>query len=218
MDVPSGEIPPPHQSTYMFQHIITPNFIPTPHPLTHLTCRNGEFGPVYEPSTSPAAPTINRARISLLAAQLHIYTTHHISWSIWLYKDIGLQGMLHTSPTSPWNTLLSPFLAKKRQHKLDAWGHHPSAEVDAAMAPLIEWIDKICPAAKDTYPGPWATERHVSRNVVQTFVSQAFSDEFAELFRGLGEGQLESLARSFRFDQCVQREELNEVLRRFAPK
>jgi len=58
----------------------------------------------------------------------------------------------------------------------------------------------------------------VMRNVVQTFVSAAFSDEFAELFRGLDENRLEELAKSFSFGECVQREGLNEVLKRYAPK
>jgi hypothetical protein len=173
---------------------------------------------VYAPSTDPSSSTINTARTSLLSAQLSIYTHHHISWSIWLYKDIGLQGMLHTSPISPWNSLLSPFLARKQQYALDAWAHHPSPSAAAAVEPLVDWIEEVCPAAKETYPGPWGVERHVRRNVVQTFLSKAFSEEFAELFRGKSEGELEELVGSFRFDECVQRGELNEVLRGWAPK
>lgn len=179
---------------------------------------NGEFGPVYEDASSPSAAAANQARYSLLGAQLAIYSKHHISWSIWLYKDIGKQGMLHTSPNSRWNRTIQPFLDKKKKFRLDAWGHHPAPEAEAAMDPLIRWIDEICPAAKETYPSPWATERHVLRNVVQTFVSAAFSDEFAELFAGVDEKGLEELARSFSFEECVQREGLNEILKGFAPK
>jgi len=37
------------------------------------------------------------------------------SWSIWLYKDIGFQGMLYTDPEGPYMKLLAPFLAKKKR-------------------------------------------------------------------------------------------------------
>ena len=36
----------------------------------------------------------NAARFQLLRDQLKIYKEDQISWSIWLYKDIGFQGMV----------------------------------------------------------------------------------------------------------------------------
>ncbi len=41
------------------------------------------------------ADAANRQRYSLLGEQLRIYDKYEISWSIWLYKDIGLQGMVY---------------------------------------------------------------------------------------------------------------------------
>jgi hypothetical protein len=178
---------------------------------------NGEFGPVYaNPTTTADAQTINQERYNLLGEQLCIYDKYKIHWSIWLYKDVGLQGMIHTSPQSPWNKTIAPFLEKKKALMLDAWGRDPSEEAEAAFKPLVEWIDRVSPAAKDTYPTSWNTERHLLRTVYQTFLAASFSDEFAELFRGLDEAQLEALARSFHFEQCVQREGLNEILREHA--
>lgn len=177
---------------------------------------SGEFGPVYEDPSTLNAAAINQARYNLLGAQLAIYAKHSISWSIWLYKDIGIQGMLHTSPSSRWNTTIQPFLDKKRAYRLDAWGVHRSEESEAAVNPLVQWIDKICPEAKEQYPGPWKTERHVLRAVVQTFLSDSFQMEFARLFEGMGKGELEECAKSFHFENCVQREGLNKILSDFA--
>lgn len=174
---------------------------------------NGEFGPVYaDPAHDNDADTINAERYNLLGQQLRIYDKHQISWSIWLYKDIGIQGMLHTSPQSKWNSTIQPFLDKKRKYRLDAWGVHRSPESEAVITPLAQWIDKVCPHAKDAYPGIWPTERHVLRNVVQTFLAAQFSDEFAEQFAGLDLQGLDTLARSFHFDECVQRNGLNKIL------
>ncbi|GIC93545.1 glycoside hydrolase family 5 protein [Aspergillus udagawae] len=178
---------------------------------------NGEFGPVYaNPRTEAEAETINQERYSLLGEQLRIYDKYNIHWSIWLYKDIGLQGMIHTSPDSKWNKTIQPLLEKKKKFWLDAWGREPSAEPEAALKPLVDWIDKVSPQAKETYPTPWHTERHLLRNVFQTFLAASFVDEFAELFRGMDEKELEALAHSFHFDECVQRGGLNEILREHA--
>jgi hypothetical protein len=40
----------------------------------------------------------------------------------------------------------------------------------------------------------------------------SFSDEFARLFKGTGFEELEKYARSFRFENCVQREGLNRII------
>lgn len=178
---------------------------------------NGEFGPVYaDPSRDPDAATVNQERYNLLGEQLRIYDKYQIHWSIWLYKDIGLQGMIYTNPESKWNRTIQPFLDKKRRLQLDAWGTQPSPEVEAVLKPLVQWIDKVSPTAKDTYPGPWGLERHVQRAVLQTFLSASFEDEFAGLFKGMDETELDALAHSFHFDECLQREGLNEILRSHA--
>lgn len=178
---------------------------------------NGEFGPVYaDPQVDADADTINEERYNLLGEQLRIYDKYQIHWSIWLYKDIGLQGMIHTNPSSKWNTTIQPFLEKKNKFWLDAWGRRPSSEPAAALKPLVDWIDQVSPTARDTYPTPWNTERHLLRTVFQTFLAASFVDEFAELFRGMDEGELEALARSFHFDECVQRKGLNDILKSHA--
>ena len=120
--------------------------------------------------------------------------------------------MVYTSPKSAWNTLIQPFLEKKRALQIDAWGKYPSKEAEAALDPLVKWIDKVSPTATETYPTPWATQRHILRATFQTFLANSFSMEFAGLFRGKGFEELEELARSFHFDECLQREGLNKVM------
>ncbi|KAL4742630.1 glycoside hydrolase superfamily [Aspergillus similis] len=128
--------------------------------------------------------------------------------SIWLYKDIGLQGMIHTNLDSPGNKLIQPFLNKKKILMLDHWGRDPDAAVDAVgvLKPLVEWIHRVSPSAKETYPTPLYTERLLLRGVFQTFLANSFADDFAGLLQGLDKSALEELARSFAFEVCVQRE------------
>ena len=178
---------------------------------------NGEFGPVYEPESTPNAMTVNQSRCQMLGQQLSVYDKYQIHWSIWLYKDIGVQGMVYTSPSSKWNRTIQPFLDMKKNYRLDAWGVHRSEEAEAALNPLIRWIDEICPQAKDAYPGPWQTERHLLRAVFQTFLAEQFSKHFAELFKDMDFEELNKLAHSFHFSECVQRKALNKILMGHAP-
>lgn len=175
---------------------------------------NGEFGPVY---ANPLLDTdnhaaINAARYALLDTQLGIYDKYQIHWSIWLYKDIGVQGMVHVDPSSKWMRTIAPFLAKKRALQLDAWGRYPSKQVEDVIEPLARWIDSVAPNSAAQYPTPWATERQITRLVNQIYLSGCFSDEFAELFRGMSVQDLEECARSFHFEECLQREGLNRAL------
>lgn len=150
---------------------------------------NGEFGPVYanpstsSPSTLSQESEINASRLALLTAQLKIYSAHNIHWTIWLYKDIGLQGLLSPSQTSPWLSRISTFLEKKRHLQLDAWGREPSEDVAKVIEPLVKFIDQNIPQSNEQYPTPWKTERQIIRMVNQMYMAGCLSDEFAELFR-----------------------------------
>ncbi|CAG7934247.1 unnamed protein product [Penicillium olsonii] len=178
---------------------------------------NGEFGPVYADQILDVdAKAVNQERYNLLGEQLRIYDKYNISWSIWLYKDIGLQGMVYTNPESRWNETLKPFLDKKSKLWLDKWGQRPASEPEAALRPLVNWIDSVSPTAKETYPTSWNTEMHVMRNVFNTFLAASFVNDFAELFRGASEEDLDDLARSFHFEACLQREGLNQILKNHA--
>ncbi|KAK2787853.1 hypothetical protein FQN52_007032 [Onygenales sp. PD_12] len=175
---------------------------------------NGEFGPVYaDARIDDDANITNQERYNLLGEQLRIYDKYKISWSIWLYKDIGVQGMIYTNPDSKWNKTIQSFLLKKRELNLDAWGSHPAPEADAAIAPLTKWIDKVQPNNRETYPTIWGAERHIQRNIIHVYLTRTFQDEFAALFKDMDKQELDELAQSFHFDECLQRGGLNEILR-----
>lgn len=75
---------------------------------------DGEFGPVYAPTSDPNHETINARRYAVLQDQLSMYADNRTSWSIWLYKDIGLQGMVYVKEETAYMQLLKPFLEKKK--------------------------------------------------------------------------------------------------------
>lgn len=178
---------------------------------------NGEFGPVYSSSTTdPNADKTNASRYAVLQEQLRIYADSGVSWSIWLYKDIGYQGMVHVSRTSPWMTLIGDFVAKKQRLGLDFWGVVDKAHInDSCYTPFIDKLKQEIPEhlLNKKYPHIWKFERQIERIVREGLMSEYACWEFAELFRGKSEEELEELAGSFRLSECVKREGLNEILR-----
>ncbi|CEN60495.1 hypothetical protein ASPCAL02932 [Aspergillus calidoustus] len=177
---------------------------------------NGEFGPTYAFLDEPNREEINRCRVGMLRKQLEIYDRAKIHWSTWPYKDIGLMGMVSTRRDSAWNKLIWPHVERKQRLYVDGFVIKQSPEVEGLLGPLVEWIDKVAPDAKNTYPLNWDTKNHLIRAVFRTFVAQSLYKEFAELFCGKSRAELEALTKSFAAEECDLREDLNAALREYA--
>jgi endoglucanase len=163
----------------------------------------GEFGPVYL-----GEEEADRMRYQLLRDQLDIYARHGVNWSIWTYKDIGLQGVVYASPDSPWVERIRPILEKKARLGVDAWGG-TDAEIRDVMEPLEQHFEREYP---DYAPFPFGTQREIELLVRNILLAEPMLPEYGELFRGMGEDDIEEMMRSFRFENCVQRTELAGIL------
>ncbi|EON95654.1 putative endoglucanase family 5 glycoside hydrolase protein [Phaeoacremonium minimum UCRPA7] len=182
---------------------------------------NGEFGPVYaDPHVDKDAAAINEHRIELLREQLRLYQeAGGVSWSIWTYKDIGYQGMVSVRRDSPYMRLIQPFVEKKQRLGVDFWGVVDKGAVEKDVyAPFINKLKEMVPEhlQKRKYPPVWSFDRQVERVVRECLLSEYLGWEMAELFEGKTEAELEELAASFRLENCMERSQLNEVLRRDA--
>ncbi|PNH48601.1 hypothetical protein VD0003_g8524 [Verticillium dahliae] len=179
---------------------------------------NGEFGPVYQnPRIDPDAAVTNAKRIALLKEQLPIYREcGGVSWSIWLYKDTGYQGMVYLDPESPYMRLIQPFVEKKQKLGLDFWGVVDKSGVDGDVyGPFISKLKAMIPEHlhKKKYPSIWTFDRQVERTVRELLMSEYLGYEFAELFKDKTEEELEELAASFAIENCKTRDEPNDILR-----
>lgn len=178
---------------------------------------NGEFGPVYaDPRVDGEAQAVqtNEKRFALLKEQLSIYAETGVSWSIWLYKDIGCQGMVYVDPESPYMKLIQPFVEKKQKLGVDFWSMVSKEGVSGVYEPFISALEKMVPEQFRTvkYPKIWSFQRQVERVVRECLLSEYLGWEMAELFRGKTEEELEELAKSFALENCKQRGPLNEIL------
>ena len=62
------------------------------------------------------------------------------------------------------------------------------------------------------YPHIWAFDRQTERAVRECLMSECMGWEFAELFQGKTEDELEELAKSLAFESCIKRNGLNNIL------
>lgn len=163
----------------------------------------GEFGPVYT-----GDPAVDEMRYQVLADQLEIYERHGAGWSLWTYKDVGLQGLVVADPESPYMRRFGAFIAKKTRLGVDSWGS-TDRELSEIFEPLHALIADEFPSWS---PYPWSARASTDDLVRHLLLAQAMLPEYAEHFRDLSDEQLDELAGSFRLGSCVRRERLCELV------
>jgi endoglucanase len=163
----------------------------------------GEFGPIYTGNEQ-----VDVRRQQLLADQLEIYGRHHANWSLWTYKDIGMQGLACVKPGSAYGSRFGAFVAKKTRLGADAWGSTGEGLREVTQ-PVQEMIAQ---EAADFNPYPWGRWDWVKTLLLNIAVAQSLVGEYAELFRGLTGSDLMDLADSFAFRNCAVREPLHSQL------
>jgi endoglucanase len=164
----------------------------------------GEFGPQY-----PADGAGQSWRLDLLRDQLDIYRRYDASWSLWTYKDVGLQGIVVADPESSYMRLTEPVRRLKAQLGTDAWGGS-----DAGVRDILDPVDAVFERHFPDYePYPWGRRRHVHRLVRHILLAEPVAERFASLFEGISPARARELAASFRFESSIVRSELADVLR-----
>ena len=163
----------------------------------------GEFGPVYT-----GDPARDEMRYRVLKDQLAYYSKYKVSWCIWLYKDMGLQAIMHQNKNTPYMKLVSAFLARKDSLGADAWGA-TDKNIRQVIAPIEELFKK---EFKDYNPYPNGQRAEINLLVRNILIAQALVPEYCNLFRNLSDEQLIALAQSFRFENYEKRERLENIL------
>jgi len=173
----------------------------------------GEVGPVYT-----GDPSVDGDRYQVLRDQLEIYERHGASWSIWTYKDIGLQGLVYADPDSPWMRRIRPVLEKKARLGVDHWG-----SLDTKIRHVLQPLEELLAMEFPTYqpfpymePSPLGQRWIIHRLVRHILLAEAMVGDFGRQFRGVTEQEALELAESFLFERCIRRTSLEEVLKSVA--
>ncbi|HEX6451687.1 MAG TPA: cellulase family glycosylhydrolase [Trebonia sp.] len=168
----------------------------------------GEFGPVYTGN-----PAVDEQRYTLLRDQLEIYDAHGAGWSLWTYKDLGLQGLMTVPPDSPYARRIGGVVAKKKRLGTDAWGGS-----DRHVRDVLEPLEKLVAAEfPDFDPYPWGQRRWISRLIREILLAEPLVEEFAACFAGVSPAEAGELAESFAYPNCQPNERIAALLRQALP-
>jgi len=163
----------------------------------------GEFGPVYT-----GIPEKDEMRYQVLKDQLAYYNKYKVSWCIWLYKDLGLQAILHQKENTPYMKLVSSFMERKDSLGADAWGSTDN-NIRQVMTPIEELFKE---EFSNYNPYPFGQQGHINLLIRHILIAEALVPEYCNLFKDLSEEELAALAKSFRFENYVKRERLENIL------
>ncbi len=177
------------KSEFMFSH--------------HVPLWVGEFGPVYT-----GIPEKDEMHYQVLKDQLAYYQKYKASWCIWLYKDLGLQAILHQKQSTPYMRLVSSFLKKKDSLGADAWGS-TDKNIRQVLTPIEELFKK---EFSESTPYPRGQQGEINLLVRHILIAEALAPEYCNLFRNLTKEELIALAKSFRFENYEKRERLESIL------
>lgn len=163
----------------------------------------GEFAPIYT-----GDERLDAQRRQLLDDQLDLYRRFDAGFATWMYKDLGRQGLVCVRPDSAYGNLVSDFLDKKARLGADQWGSDGVGPGEVTQ-PVYDLVATEFP---DFEPYPWGQRDWVRTLLLNILFAQPLVDDYAELFRGLGDDDLVDLADSFAFDNCVVRKPLRDQL------
>ncbi|MGI3782049.1 MAG: cellulase family glycosylhydrolase, partial [Janthinobacterium lividum] len=159
----------------------------------------GEFGPIYSGEEEHDAWLRG-----ILRDQLDLYNRHQASWTLWMYKDIGRQGLVSVRPDTPYRRRFDAFVAKKERLAVDQWGSD-----GIGVAEVTQPVqDLVAREFEDFDPYPWGRFDWVRTLLLNITLAQPMAHEYASLFAGLDDDELAALADSFAFASCEVREPL----------
>ncbi len=165
----------------------------------------GEFGPVYTGN-----PQKDAMRYQILEDQLTFYRELGVSWSIWTYKDIDLQGLVSLGPDSAWVKKIRPVLDKKALLGVDSWGS-TDENVRHVLEPIEQTFTEFFP---DYKPSTFDTRWQINRAIRHTLLAEPLVEDFYTLFKGTDLPEIDALAECFHFKNCVPRKPLIDLLKK----
>jgi len=180
-----------------------------------LTCYVGEFGALYDaPFDAPSSKDL--ARLRALEAQIALFNKLGAHWTLWTYKDIGVQGVRVIDPNSAYYRRIKPFLELKKRLGVEKWtarGRGPLAKGIRAL--LQEMEEEVVHLLQDYALAKRQLEEALLLSALYGHIAGALNPFLARLFAGLSPSEIyEEVKEGVRFSRTKERTVLAEVLRR----
>jgi len=164
----------------------------------------GEFGPQYT-----GDPLRDAERYQILRDQLAIYAAAGASWSLWTYKDVGLQGVQVVDPASPYLQRVTGVLEAKARLGTDSWGTS-DRRIRHILEPIEDLFSREFP---DFDPYPWGTKRWIAALTRHILLAEPLLMQYEAAFQDATPDDAAACADSFGLTRCRERTPLATLLR-----
>ncbi len=178
---------------------------------------SGEFGALYDGSASK--PTnADLGRLAALEDQLAIFNEHEMHWTIWTYKDVGVQGLVVPKLGSSYLERIAPITALKAELGLDSWTAREQGLLRVEAANVMRLVGHRVAALLGDYSADFnaAGYRKIGRNGICSVTSNFVAPLYAARFADMSADEIRSMHReAFLFSNCERREYLIQALKTF---
>ncbi len=180
----------------------------------NLPCYVGEFGALYDaPYDQPSQEDL--ARLEALDAQMALFNRLGLHWTLWTYKDLGVQGVQVADPESEYLRRLQPLLALKRRLGLDQWTARGRGPLATGLRSLIDVLEAAVVEHLGDYTLPRRKlEETLLLSALYGHLANALNPFFARAFSDLRPEEIqEVVSKGVRIGHTRERAVLAEVLR-----
>lgn len=173
----------------------------------------GEFGALFDgPVNSPTNADI--ARLEALKDQLEVFNRYEQHWTIWTYKDVGVQGLVVPKEDSEYMKRIRPILELKKKLGLDSWTSRGHGLLTSETVRMVEIIAQtVSDIVKDYSLDYTGFVRELGDRVIHGAVSEFLTPLYALQFADMDKEEIERMHHlAFEFSNCEKRTYLIEVL------
>lgn len=148
--------------------------------------------------------SFDEKRKRVMCDLLDIFNEREYSMTVWSYKDIGNVGMVYPRIDTDWMKFIEKYLELKLKYRMD------TEPVEGEPWILTDMI-------KSYIQDDFRNEISKLDNIIRIKISDAFSnvlqERFAKELSLLSYEQLDKLACSFNFDNCMIKEEIAKLVK-----
>ncbi|MFW6238449.1 MAG: glycoside hydrolase family 5 protein [Halanaerobiales bacterium] len=178
-------------------------------------CLVGEFGALFDGEVNNPLPA-DLERLKALKDQLEIFNKYEQHWTIWTYKDVGVQGLVVSDSDSEYRKRIRPVNKMKQELGLDGWTARGKgalhSRADDILSIVAENVIKNLNDYSLDYKG--YLRKKLGQRAICGTVANILSMVYAAQFVDLSSREIRKMhERAFKFENCRKREYLIAALR-----
>ncbi|MEJ6949479.1 glycoside hydrolase family 5 protein [Natronospora cellulosivora (SeqCode)] len=175
----------------------------------------GEFGALYDGSESNLS-SFDLARLNALKDQIDIFNKYEQHWTIWTYKDIGVQGLVVPKGDCEYIRRMGPINKIKEKLGLDVWTSRDRGLVRSEALNIVRKVADLTAEHMKDYSLDYNGRGYfkLGRQAITSSIANTIAPLYADQFLDMTVDEIKEMHReAFSFEKCQKRQYLIDVLK-----